>query len=126
MTESPRRFSSSLIGQRLIEAGYLTEQQLREALMAQRETGLLLGEVCMLKEWITYDQLKQCLPKLRSRLGERLIACGYITIHQLWMALLEQRRSGERLSDILVARGWIDRTVVESVITTPDGVASRV
>src|SRR5688572_26805773 len=112
-----RRFSSSLIGQRLIEAGYLTEEQLQDALTMQVETALLFGEVCMLKGWVTYEQLKECLPKTRSRLGERLLANGYITIQQLWLALLEQRQSGRRLGDIVVDRGWVDRTVVEDVMS---------
>ena len=110
------KLNASLIGQRLIEQGYLSSQQLDEALQLQRETGLLLGEVCLLKGWVNYDQLKQCLPSLRSKLGEKLMSLGYITIEQLWLALLEQRHSGERLGEILVVRGWVDRAVLNSVI----------
>jgi hypothetical protein len=110
-----RSFSSSLIGQRLIEAGYLTEAQLREALAAQADTGLLLGEICMLKGWLDYGQLKECLPKLRSKLGERLLALGYITMEQLWLAIFEQRQSGDRLGAILVERGWIDKAALDTV-----------
>lgn len=117
MEQTLPRFASSLIGQRLIEAGYLTEAQLREALSAQQETGLLLGEVCMLKGWLNYAQLKECLPSLRSRLGERLLSLGYITMEQLWLALLEQRHSGHKLGEILVDRGWLDRSVLLNFVT---------
>lgn len=110
------KLSASLIGQRLIESGHLTFEQLEEALQLQRETGLLLGEVCLLKGWVSYDQLKSCLPKLRSKLGDKLLALGYITIEQLWLALLEQRHSGERLGEILIVRGWVDRSVLNSVV----------
>lgn len=110
------KHSASLIGQRLIESGYLTGEQLEEALQLQRETGLLLGEVCLLKSWVSYDQLKSCLPTLRSKLGDKLLALGYITIEQLWLALLEQRHSGERLGEILIVRGWVDRSVLNSVV----------
>jgi len=116
MNPPRRNFSSSLIGQRLIEAGYLTEQQLREALAAQSETGLLLGEVCMLKGWLTYEQLKECLPSLRNKAGEKLLALGYITMEQLWLALFEQRQSGVKLGAILVDRGWIDQSILDSVL----------
>ncbi len=109
------RFSSSLIGQRLIEAGYLTEAQLKEALIAQNEAGLLLGEVCLLKGWLTYAQLKECLPSGRSKLGERLLAHGCITMEQLWLALLEQRHSGVRLGDILINRGWITQEMLKTI-----------
>ncbi len=119
MKESAHHFASSLIGQRLIEAGYLTEAQLREALEAQEKTGLLLGEVCMLKGWLSYSQLKECLPQLRTRLGEKLLALGYITMEQLWLAILEQRQTGHKLGEILVRRGWIDRSVLDFVLATP-------
>lgn len=111
--KEPRQFASSLIGQRLIEAGFLTEEQLREALVAQGQTGLLLGEICLLKGWLTYEQLKECLPPLRTRLGEKLLAHGYISMEQLWLALLEQRLSGARLGEILVDRGWIDKVTLD-------------
>lgn len=114
--KSKRPFASSLIGQRMIEAGYLTDEQLREALVAQAETGLLLGEVCILKEWLTYQQVKECLPELRTRLGERLMAHGYITMEQLWLALLEQRHSGWRLGEILVSRGWVDKVTLDKFV----------
>jgi hypothetical protein len=116
MSREKNRLSAALIGQRLIESGHLTVEQLDEALQLQRETGLLFGEVCLLKGWISYDQLKGCLPSLRSKLGEKLLALGYITMEQLWLALLEQRNSGERLGEILVVRGWVDRTNLNSVV----------
>lgn len=116
MNQSRRNFSSSLLGQRLIEAGYLTDKQLREAMAAQAETGLLLGEVCMLKGWLSYAQLKECLPNLRSKTGEKLLALGYITMEQLWLALFEQRQTGVKLGTILVERGWIDQAILENVI----------
>jgi type IV pilus assembly protein PilB len=112
-------FSSSLIGQRLIEAGFLTDEQLRQALASQMDTGLLLGEVCLLKGWLTYPQLKKCLPSLRSKIGEKLLALGYISMEQLWLALLEQRHSGHKLGEILVDRGWIDKSVLDEVMATP-------
>lgn len=106
---------AGLIGQRLVEAGYLTKSQVDDALAAQYETGLLFGEVCLLKGWITVKQLEQCLPPARSRLGHSLLVCGYITIEQLYAALLEQRKSGERLGEILVSRGWIDIATLNAI-----------
>src|SRR5438477_9816535 len=97
LEKTEQRFSSSMIGQRLIEAGYITDDQLRQALAAQSQTGLLLGEVCMLKGFITYPQLQTCLPPMRQRIGEKLLAANLITIDQLWSALLEQRSTGALL-----------------------------
>ncbi len=50
------------------------------------------------------------------KLGEKLIAMGYITIEQLWLALLEQRHSGDRLGEILVVRGWVDQNVLTQIV----------
>ncbi len=115
----PRQFAASFIGQRLLEAGYITEEQLKAALVHQVETGLLLGEVCLLKGWVSYAQLKECLPSLRSRIGDRLLSLGYITAEQLWLALVEQRQSGLRLGDILINRGWVDRSALELLLARP-------
>jgi len=111
------KLQSGLIGQRLIESGFLSPSQLQEALEIQAQTSLLLGEICLLKGWLPYAELKNILPSMRSRLGERLIAHGYISIEQLWLGILEQRHSGKRLGEILMARGWIDQAVLDSVIS---------
>ena len=110
-----RKLNAGLIGQRLIEAGYLTREQLQEALSVQQETALLLGEVCLLRGWLTWEQLDECLRPVRSRLGNRLLSSGKITIEQLFVAILEQRRSGERLGAILVQRGWIDEESLKTI-----------
>lgn len=115
------KLKASLIGQRLLESKLLTEAQLNEALHLQSETGLLFGEVCLLKGWISYSDLKQCLPELRSKLGERLLANGYITIEQLWLALLEQRHTGDKLGEILISRGWLDTATLDSVMKSKAG-----
>jgi hypothetical protein len=116
LEKTARSFTSSMIGQRLIEAGHITEQQLREALAAQAETGLLLGEVCMLKGWINYFQLRECLPPMRSRIGERLLSAGLITIEQLWKAILEQRQTGELLGEILVSNGCVKQAMLDKFL----------
>ncbi|HEY9791190.1 MAG TPA: hypothetical protein V6D22_12365 [Candidatus Obscuribacterales bacterium] len=108
------RLNAGLIGHRLIEAGYLTQDRLHDALIAQRETGLLLGEVCMIRGWLTYEQLMHCLRPTRSKLGNKLLGLDKITIQQLWMALLEQRTSGEKLGQILLRRGWVDQHTLEN------------
>jgi type IV pilus assembly protein PilB len=116
---TPPEFSSSLIGQRLVEAGYLTIDQLKEALNIQKDTGLLFGEVCVLQGWLSYQQVRECLPDLRSRVGDKLLAHGLITMQQLWLAILEQRQTGKRLGEILVERGWLSTQVLESVLGGP-------
>ena len=114
-SQQEKELQPGLIGQRLIEAGYLTKEQLHEALLAQKETALLLGEVCMLRGWLTIEQLSHCLRPARSKLGTKLLQAGKITIDQLWISLLEQRHTGARLGEILVSRGWIDEETLKSL-----------
>lgn len=113
---SKPKFEAGIIGQRLLECGYITRKQLDEALLLQKKTGMFLGEVCLLKGFVSYTQLIECLPGVKSKLGEKLIGLGYITAEQLFQAILEQRNSGLRLGEILVERGWIDRAVLEEVL----------
>lgn len=113
--ETNKKLDAGLIGQRLIEAGYLTKEQLREALAEQERTALLLGEVCLLRGWLTFEQLKECLPPLRNKLGNSLLAHKKITMEQLWLALLEQRISGQKLGDILSTRGWATKKDIEQI-----------
>jgi hypothetical protein len=109
------KLQAGLIGERLVEAGYLTRDQLRAAHLAQRETALMLGEVCILSGWLDYEKLQACLRPVRWRLGNKLLSTGKITMEQLWAALLEQRRSGKRLGAILLGRGWIDEATLENI-----------
>lgn len=105
-----------LIGQRLLELGYLTEAQLEEALKEQEHTGLLLGEVCLLKGFIEYSQLEVCLPEQKSRIGQKLMAYGYISVHQLQLALIEQKNCGDKIGEIFIRRGWIDKATLDKLL----------
>ncbi len=116
MTPPPKPSSIGLIGRRLIEAGHLTREQLHEALKVQEETALLLGEVCILRGWLTYDQLRAFLPTVRSRIGNKLLAAELITMEQLWLGILEQRQTGEKLGKILVNRGWVEERNIDAVM----------
>ena len=53
----------SRLGSLLIKKGFITEQQLSEALRQQRETGQMLGEVLIAKGLITTGQLQKALRK---------------------------------------------------------------
>lgn len=109
MTHDSNLQNAGLIGRRLVEKGLITKQQLRDALIEQHEKSILLGEVCLLNGWITFEQLKTCLPAQRTRLGNKLLENQLITAEQLWLAILEQRQSGRKLGSILVSRGWVSQ-----------------
>jgi len=51
----------SRLGRLLVNRGYISEQQLDQALTAQAEQGCLLGEVLVAKGWVTERELQKVL-----------------------------------------------------------------
>lgn len=58
------------------------------------------------------------------RLGERLIDEGFISRDQLNIALTENKRTGQKLGEILVSMGFVDVEVVREVVGSYVGYAS--
>jgi type II secretory ATPase GspE/PulE/Tfp pilus assembly ATPase PilB-like protein len=63
------------------------------------------------------DEL-QTLSRSQDRLGDILIRTKRITTPQLLEALVEQRDTGRRLGEILIARGLVSREDVDSALRT--------
>ncbi len=72
------------------------------------------------------NQLKaETLPKApakRKLLGERLIESGLITPDQLELALREQKRTGERIGEILINLGFVTQELISSALASEAGV----
>ncbi len=60
--------------------------------------------------------------KRKKLLGERLIEAGLITPDQLELALKEQRRTGERIGEILINLGFVTQELISSVLASEAGV----
>lgn len=58
------------------------------------------------------------------RLGDKLIADGYINQDQLRIALTEQRRTGKKLGEVLVYLGFMNETQAREVIGETTGYVS--
>jgi hypothetical protein len=94
-TEQPRR----LLGQILVEMDLISEDQLDEALGAQRETGELLGEVLIARGFVTRVAIQDALALQRSLLVEPEPGLG---------GGLRAREVGERASAISRPMGsWV-------------------
>jgi len=61
-------------------------------------------------------------PTKRKLLGERLIESGLITPDQLDLALREQKRTGDRIGEILVNLGFVTQELISSVLASEAGV----
>jgi type IV pilus assembly protein PilB len=58
----------------------------------------------------------------RKLLGERLIESGLITPDQLDLALREQKRTGERIGEILINLGFVTQELISSALASEAGV----
>jgi hypothetical protein len=106
----------SWLGQRLLQEGTITQEQLSEALREQQNNHLRLGEVCLDKGWVTPEQLYQMIPSQNLALGEILVVLNYIRLDQLRVALAQQKRLGRKLGEILVWKEWITQEELETIL----------
>lgn len=54
-------------------------------------------------------------PTDSKRLGDHLIEAGLLNPYQLEVAIHDQERTGLRLGEIVVARGWVKEEIVEDL-----------
>ncbi len=64
----------------------------------------------------------QARPAGRKLLGERLIEAGLVTADQLELGLREQKRTGERIGEILIQLGFVTQELISSVLASEAGV----
>jgi type IV pilus assembly protein PilB len=108
------------VGELLVKLGFLDERQLEQALTVQREqtTYIPLGEICKELGFISGQVLRDILFRYRKQLllGELLHKMGVISDDQLNEALQEQKKSGEKLGQILVKKGILTSSaLIDSV-----------
>ena len=100
-----------LSGERLINAGIITREQLVLALNYQEENGGRLGNTIVALGFASQKNIDDFFQNFAvtdyQKLGEMLVSHGLITELQLEQALLFQRNSGGQLGEILVSMGFI-------------------
>ncbi len=97
------------LGDRLVQEGRLTSEQLKQALLVQDKEDLRLGDAIVKLGFLTQEEISdfvasQGRPK---RVGDMLVEQGIITSQQLTQAIEEQKKSDKRLGEILVSLGFI-------------------
>ena len=120
MTIQPKSTLEMRVGELLVKLGFLDERQLEQALTVQREqtTYKPLGEICKELGFISVQVLRDILFRYRKQLllGELLRKMGVISDDQLNEALQEQKKSGEKLGQILVNKGIVTSSaLIDSV-----------
>lgn len=114
------------IGEILIQEGYLTEEQLQEAIARQRRKTIYkpLGEVCIELRYLTKADLQGILKKYQKRLylGELLVNMGLIHPEDIDQALDVQKIEGKKLGTILIDRGYLNEATLVSTLSTQLGI----
>lgn len=104
------------VGELLVKRGFLDEKQLEEALTFQKKLTQYkpLGEICKELGFISGRVLRDILSRYQKQilLGELLSKMGIISDDQLNEALQEQRKSGEKLGQILVKKGIMTSSIL--------------
>jgi hypothetical protein len=134
------------LGTLLADEGLLTETELELALDEQRRTGRLLGQIVVDRGYVSAFSLARVLsaqhgvelqrpdpepepathlavvPATWRPLGRLLVEKGLITQTQLAEALLQQNETNGRLGEILVQRGVVTGSDLAHVLSEQHGV----
>ena len=99
MTRRPK------LGDILVEAGVITEDDLSRALHYQETRDVRLGEALVALELLTSEDLEEILnnQQRKLRMGDLLVKAGKISPEQLKQVLEEQKRSGLRFGEAVVS-----------------------
>jgi hypothetical protein len=130
--ESSLRPARRLLGQVLVDGGFVSPVDLAMALEEQNRTNEMLGEVLVRmkaadpaeidavvsiqSDLASLEDAVRSAAGVRQYLGELLLKARKVTPAQLEEALSEQRRTGEKLGEIFVRRGALTRGQLDAVL----------
>jgi len=129
MKNEPTRSEPSKlkIGELLVKESLITEDQLQEALAAQKKQPIYmpLGEICVDMKLVSREQLKALLSRHQKRipLGELLTNLGLVSAEQVQQCLEEQKSSPKKkLGEILIEKGFLNENALISALNMQLGV----
>ena len=113
-------------GQLLMQHGFISEQQLKEALHHQeaRTPHKPLGEICVDLEFISTTASRVVLDRYRKGklLGNVLLRMGVVSMGRLGEALSLQKRAEKRLGQILLDMRYITKADLAEALSIQLGV----
>jgi hypothetical protein len=127
MSDASTSRHQPLLGVILERENILTRAQVLALIAEQKRRRVLgqpvaFGQIALDLKMVTPRQLQIALqlqaklavpPGQRKRLGLYLLEAGLISASQLLKALEEQAERGGKLGEILIARGWLNETMLE-------------
>ena len=119
-TDSVETPTGSRFGELLVDEALITPDQLTEALRVQSTLANYtpLGEVLMMRGWLTRTQLTGLLRRhrKRARLGDLLVRAKRITSEQLQTALARQQQIRQPLGRTLMALGYVTEVTMREAL----------
>ncbi len=113
-------------GDFMVKDGLLTQEQLSEALAAQKRQKKYepLGQVCVKLKLITRYEFNTFLKKYKKsiNIGDLLLNLGLIDKEQLEQAIELQRASGKKIGSILVDQGFIPDVALVNCLSIQLGI----
>ena len=118
--------NQSRLGLLLVDEGFITPNQLREALRLQKadpknsDDYKYLGQILVEKRYIDTDQLQYIMERhdKKTRLGDILRRSNAISEQDLALALREQKKTGSRLGEILLKKKLISEETFRQALCT--------
>ena len=120
------------LGQLLIDGEFISPSDLEAALERQRDNNELLGNIlvgmgvldqvdlkavlALQKDLTSVEEAAKVAAGVRLQIGNLLIGAKRITHEQLYMALSEQKKSGEKLGEILVRLDMVEASEIEAIL----------
>ena len=83
------------LGEALIRSDRITAEQLHIALAHQKKESMKIGEICKKLGYISSEDLNWVLNRMKRRLGEILIEIGVLKDNELQDALALQKESSQ-------------------------------
>ena len=113
-------------GALLAQHGFISEQQLQEALQHQERSAphKRLGEICVDLGFISTTVLRVVLDRYRNHnlLGALLLRMGVVSADRLSEALSEQRKGGKRLGQILLDKRYVTKADLAEALSIQLGI----
>lgn len=110
----------SLSGEKMVQQGLITGDQLTQALNYQEENGGRLGNTVVALGFVSKERVdeffRQTTVGQKKMLGERLVDQGIITAEQLQNTLELQQRSGGKFGEILVSLRYITQEQLQDTL----------
>ena len=114
------------LGELLVQEGLITEDDVKKILAYQKEQKeyVPFGDACVALKLVTKQDLNKVLDKYkkRIRLGDLLINLGFLTQTELNKALADQKKSNDKLGNILVKNGVITEDALIETLSVQIGI----